>query len=77
MLIESLPSLYQLRKDGRFLGYSLEIGENYGDVVRFKNNNYVILDELGPKGLNYYVHRFYGKIGAIANGFGETFGNIL
>lgn len=76
---EPLPTADKIKREGRFMGYSLEMGENYAEVFRYKNKNFVLLDEWNKetKRLVYRTHRYRARIGLLVNGFSEQNGSIL
>ena len=68
-----MPTPEQIKRRGRFLGY-----QGYDEVYLFYKKKYVLLDYLDKnKKLCYHVHRWYGRIGNLINGYNELTGNPL
>ncbi len=74
MIVTKLPTVEQIRANGRFLGYSVEDG--YCDVYRHNSQNYVLLDYLRNGSLYFIPARYYNRIGALAKSFSELDGSI-
>lgn len=72
MLREKIPSVEQVKRFGRLLGY-----DGYDEVYNYKDLNYVLLDYVKNGRVFYHVHRFYGKSGSLRNGYNEWNGEPL
>lgn len=77
MITQKLPTEQKVREEGILLGYSLGIGEQYCEVYRYKEKNWVLLDYYNPQTneVTYRVAKYHSRIGKLVSGFHEIWGH--
>lgn len=70
--MSDLPTVYEIERYGRFLGY-----DQYDPVFLFDKTRYVLLDSLNKGKLSYKVYRWYGNLQTLVKGYSEFDGEPI